>query len=121
MVNLYWGENGNKLITRRQLNPERKKCPAPQSHTNTYRLSLLLTPNSFGWTLPIRHTIYTKLSNIKNSNTRKYTCCCILMPLLNYKTQILAFNTDIPLPYTQCVDTSSPASSGLYHMTLNFI
>jgi len=36
--------NGNMLIKRRQLNPEKKECPAPQSHTISYRLIPLTTP-----------------------------------------------------------------------------
>jgi len=38
--------NGNMQINRRQLKPEEKECPAPQSHTIIYRLAPLNTPLS---------------------------------------------------------------------------
>jgi len=45
--------NGNMLMKRRWLNPEKKECPAPESHTNTYRLSLLSSPLLSHYTLPL--------------------------------------------------------------------
>jgi len=47
------GVGGNGLNMSWKSIPEFKKNPAPQSDTNTYRLSLLSTPNSSGRTLPL--------------------------------------------------------------------
>jgi len=45
--------NGNSSTARWGLTPEKKKCPAPQSHSSSRRLSILLTPLLSRRTLPL--------------------------------------------------------------------
>jgi len=57
------GGNGNGLNMSRKPITEFFKHPVPQSDTNTYRLSLLLTPNLSGRTLPLTWQFSGEIAN----------------------------------------------------------